>query len=162
MKQSKCKTRPKTFRANENQAMAIELRKQGYTYAEIGTRLKVTAPRAYQYVQKALQEIAKVTLQNAEDLRNLELERLDMAASAIAKAVKAGEINAINTLIRISESRRRLLGIDSPAKLEATGKDGEPLGAPRCGVLVVQGTLTPEEWDAGAREEQAKLMHTTG
>jgi hypothetical protein len=55
----------------------------------------------------------------AEEARTYELARLDALAEAIAPKVKAGDIKAVHTAIRIGESRRRLLGLDAPVKIDA-------------------------------------------
>jgi hypothetical protein len=48
----------------------------------------------------------------------LERARLDMARLSIAPRVAKGKLGAIDRWIRISESERKLLGLDKPFKFE--------------------------------------------
>jgi predicted transcriptional regulator len=124
------KTGARIARARENQTKAFELRKLGFTYAVIAQKLEVSPAQAFNYIKHALAELTKLTLSNAEDLRRLELERLDqLDAEAVRHGVKNKHtsLNVINTRLRISERRCKLLGIDAQTKIELTGKDGGPV-----------------------------------
>lgn len=44
-------------------------------------------------------------------------------------------------------------------KVELTGKDGAPLNSG--GVFVIGGTMTPEEWEAAAKAQQAQITSGT-
>ena len=126
--------------AEQNRAKALALRIRGATYAQIGEQLKVTTTSAHKYVRDGMAELNKVKLENAEEYRELELAKLDMFEAKL----NSGELDlaAVGMLLRISERRCRLLGIDAPAKVEATGKDGAPLGY---GVLRVP-VISAEDW----------------
>ncbi|MEW1719761.1 hypothetical protein [Streptomyces sp. NPDC093109] len=64
----------------------------------------------------------------ADELRSVEAERLDrLFFVAYRKAVRDGELPAIDRALRIMERRARLLGLDRPAKTEITGAAGGPL-----------------------------------
>lgn len=96
--------------ANERQVRALELRKAGVSYQTIADTLGYGGPSgAFKAVQTAL----KTTLREpAEELRSLEMERLDQAAFAIAAQVRAGNLGAIDRLLRIMERRAKMLGLD--------------------------------------------------
>jgi len=121
------KTTPNQVRGSENRAKALELRKSGASYRQIGEALGVTMQRAHQLVMDELDRLAQLRLGNADELRRLELERLEMGALAIVTKVKQGNVECVKVWVRISESRRKLLGLDAPIKLEATGPDGGPI-----------------------------------
>ena len=142
MGQSKRSAR--TVNAEQSRAKALALRIRGATYAQIGEQLKVTTTAAHRYVRDGLAELNKVKLENAEEYRELELAKLDRFEAKL----NSGDLDlaAVGMLLKISERRCRLLGIDAPAKVEATGKDGAPLGY---GVLRVQ-AISPQDWDKGA------------
>jgi hypothetical protein len=53
----------------------------------------------------------------------MEVERLDEMLLSIWPRVKNGELDAINTALRISDRRGKLLGLDT-TKLEVSGADG--------------------------------------
>ena len=164
----KTKTAPEKTRAADNQVKAIELRKLGYTLAAIGKTLGVTEARAHQYVKAGLEQLAKQAIDNADGLRELELARIDQMTAVLGPKVfptkknpdLEPDLNAINTLIRLSERRCRLLGIDAPARSvsEITGKDGAPLAVSH-GVLMVPAPVSPEEWEKAAKEAQEKHEH---
>lgn len=110
--------------AHDNQLKALELRKAGISYQRIAEAVGYKdASGAWRAVKSAL----KKTLQEpSDDLRKLELERLDAAASAIYPSVKQGQYGAIDRWIRIMERRAKLLGLDAPTKTDLTS-GGKPL-----------------------------------
>lgn len=110
----------------ERSAKALVLRKQGMTYAQIGRELGVSEVTAFNDVKKALHEIIR---EPAEDVRQMELERLDEALlrlntelGAVVKARKDGDIGldrSVTAITRITDSqlkiqerRARLLGLE--------------------------------------------------
>jgi hypothetical protein len=56
----------------------------------------------------------------------MELARLDRAQQALATMIDSGEPAVIGLWIKLSESRRKLLGLDAPTKIAATNPDGSP------------------------------------
>lgn len=110
--------------ALDNQRKALEFRKAGVSYQRIAETLGYKdASGAWRAVKSAL----KKTLQEpADDLRRLEIERLDAAASAIYPSVKQGQYGAIDRWLKIMERRAKLLGLDAPTKSDITS-DGKPL-----------------------------------
>ncbi len=110
--------------AAERRQQALELRKQGYSYRALGAQLGVSQEMARLDVQRSLQTLAELERASADVYRTMELARLDMAMLAIAPGVTKGSIDAVNAWVRISESRRRLLGLDAPQKIAPTSPDG--------------------------------------
>jgi hypothetical protein len=78
-------------------------------------------------VSSALDELRKETGEKADELREIELDRCDQATVCALKAIKAGDYQAIGPLMKASERRAKLLGLDMPQKTELTGKDGAAL-----------------------------------
>jgi predicted transcriptional regulator len=105
--------------AREREKVAIELRKSGATYEAIGDQLGVSAQAAHQHVQRALKRIIDETNETADEVRTIELQRLDRALQAIWRRVLQGDVHAIDRSIRIMERRAKLLGLDAPTKVEA-------------------------------------------
>lgn len=99
--------------AADRRVRALELRKSGMPYRAIATALGVNVKTAHRDVKRSLSRLAKMEQTNAEELRTLETERLDMAMRAIAVKVAKGELQAIDRWLRLCESRRRLLGLDA-------------------------------------------------
>lgn len=105
-----------TAKAAELKLQAFELRKEGKSYNAIAAIIGVSDVTAYRYVTGEIKKLNTVTAEKAEELVRIELERLDLALAAIAPAVKQGDDKAVANWIKISESRRKLLGLDaSPA-----------------------------------------------
>jgi hypothetical protein len=113
-----------TEQAAERPIRAFELRKQGYSYREIGAALGVSHKTAHEDVQRVLAELAETRLESAAAYVALECERLDMAALALFQHLETGDPQIINSWIKLSESRRKLLGLDAPTKIAATNPDG--------------------------------------
>lgn len=106
----KQKTRPAQIRTEERQAEALRLRKRGVTFEEIAHQVGYATPSgAYEAVKSAM---AKTLREPADELRQLELARLDSMLEAIIEKVLSGDLDAIGTALRISERRSRLLGLD--------------------------------------------------
>ncbi len=106
------------------QLQALELRKAGVSYEAIASRLGYRdRSGAYRAVTAAL----KLTLREpAEELRTLELERLDAMLLALWRRVQAGDEKAVDRVLRIMERRARLLGLDAPLRSELTGSLSAP------------------------------------
>jgi hypothetical protein len=99
-----------TVQAIDRQLRALELRKAGASYKVIADALGYAHPSgAAQAVVAALKAVVR---EPAEEVRTLELERLDAALLAIWPAVRAGNFGAVDRVVRIMERRAKLLGLD--------------------------------------------------
>jgi uncharacterized membrane protein YqiK len=114
-----------------NQAEALRLRQDAYSYQQIADALGVSIATAHKWVKAALEEIRAVVRVEAEAVRELEDARLDVAARRLMDTVRAGTpdqaTRASQALVRVSESRRHLWGVDlapppgdPPAEVTAT------------------------------------------
>lgn len=111
--------------AAENEKKALGFRKQGMSYARIAEELGFSGPgSAYKSVQRGISNIPR---EEAEEMRQIEAERLDRAWLAIEDKVRRGDLNAIDRMIRIQERRARMFGLDMPKKLEMSGPEGGPI-----------------------------------
>jgi predicted transcriptional regulator len=106
--------------AAERRAKALELRKQGMSYREIGRALGVSRTAAHKYVTKELDAIRAETRASAEQLREIELERLDRYLAALEPKIVEGDDKAIATALRVMERRAKLTGLDAPQRSEVT------------------------------------------
>lgn len=103
----------------ERQRRALELRKAGHTFQEIADQLGWKGPQgAHNAVMSAL----KKTLQEpADELRTLELERLDTMLNALWPAILRGDRGsprAAEVALKIMDRRAALLGLDAPKQVE--------------------------------------------
>lgn len=108
--------------ATSKAVQALQLRKQGVSYAEIARQVGYrSGSGAHAAVRKAL----KKTLQEpADDLRKMENERLDAMLSALWDKIEKGDPQAIMAGIKISERRAKLNGLDEPAEVDVTSAGG--------------------------------------
>ena len=114
----------KRIESMEKQAKALTLRKAGVSVVAIAEML---GWNSHQAASKAISAALKRTIQEpADELRTLELARLDDMLKAIAPHVSAGNLTAIDRALKIQERRARLLGLDAPAKQDITS-GGQPL-----------------------------------
>jgi transcriptional regulator len=105
--------------ATEKQAKALVLRKAGASYAAIAEALGYGGVSgAFKAVSSALK---KTLREPADELRTLELARLDDMLKAIAGHVAAGNLTAIDRALKIQQRRAALLGLDMPTKIENSG-----------------------------------------
>ncbi|MGL5923837.1 hypothetical protein [Chroococcidiopsis sp.] len=104
--------------AAERRQQSMHLRKMGKSYRAIGKELGISEAQAHRDVVFVIKSITALTQDSAREHQALELERLEMAMSAIASSVEKGHLQAIDRWVRLCESRRKLLGIDAPAKQE--------------------------------------------
>lgn len=114
------KTSAQKITYGELAAKAVELRKQRYTYAEIGEEIGRSRSAACRMVQKELAKAAEDRKNEAGVLLDLELAELDALAKKAWKFVEGGSETAIDRALRINESRRKLLGLDK----QSTELDG--------------------------------------
>ena len=128
--------REQQVKAYERQKEALSLRLVGLSYDAIAERLEfANRSGAFRAVQAAL----KKTLQEpADELRTLELERLDSMLLPMMAQAKKGNQGAVDRVLRIMERRAKLLGLDAPTKQEITGSDGGP-------VVIAIGGIDPDK-----------------
>lgn len=144
------KTKPETIEAKIKAAAALEARKEGKTFDQIAEECGYNSRQAaHDAVKRALDSIIR---EPADSLRVLDLERLDVLWQIQYLNAQAGDVQAMAACMKIMERRARLLGLDAPIKTdnktEVSGKDG---------VLVIGQTMTPEEWELAAKDQQAAL-----
>lgn len=127
MPQKASRKRSKSLTRREQ---AVALRVQGLSYLEIGRRMSITKQTAHSLVTKGLQETARRMAEDAEDVRQIELDRLDLAIALVMERVKKKDLAAVERLVRLEERRAKLLGLDAPDKYEHAGVGGSTLAAP--------------------------------
>ena len=107
----------------EKRRRALELRKAGASYEQIAESLGYRSKSgAHDAVTGALRDMLR---EPAEQVRTLELSRLDDILMSIWTRVRAGEVAAIDRALRLAERRARLLGLDAPVKVAPTDPSGE-------------------------------------
>jgi hypothetical protein len=116
MAQGESKTSPRRLDAAERQCKALELRKRGCTFETIAEKLEYRSPSgAYKAVKTAL---LKTLREPADEVRELELTRLDVALNAIWDGIENGNLRVIDRFLKIAERRAKYLGLDAPQQIE--------------------------------------------
>jgi len=109
--------------AAEHRLRALQLRKKGHTYREIGLQLDMSEQRAHQHVIEGLRRLNTERSELAEEVPQLELERLDTMPLALATKVTKSDCTAIQTALKIMARCARLLGRDAPDGLNLLLRD---------------------------------------
>lgn len=125
------KASEKKIKLAERRQRAIALRKSGATFRAIAAVIvkdfpdfpNYTESMAAKDVRYMLDEINEQALEDAEALRRLESERLDMATLAIARQVQAGDLQAIDRWIKLVETRAKLWGLNLPPTDRPTNQE---------------------------------------
>jgi|SRR5882724_1395290 len=103
--------------AAEHHIRALALRKKGHTYREIGAQLGVSEQRAWQLVREELDRLTRERTLLADEVRRLELERLDQLQLGLWLEACKGEVSAVLPVLWIMQRRAKLLGLDAADQL---------------------------------------------
>jgi hypothetical protein len=110
------KTGQQQIDANQKQRQALELRRAGVTYEVIARQLGYAdRTGAYRAVRTALAQNIK---EPADDVRALELERLDALLRGVWVPATQGNVQALDRVLKIMDRRAALLGLDEPVKID--------------------------------------------
>lgn len=103
----------------ERRTKAITLRLAGADYDTIAARLGYSGrAAACKDITRALAVAMADLGRSADELRELELTRLDRLQAAAWAAAVGGDLRAIDTVLRVVDRRCRLLGLDAPVRAE--------------------------------------------
>jgi len=138
---AKAKTHPDYINTAERRAMVLRLRKVGMTYAEIAEAVSRAAEAgrigalpsgwsslyAYKDVARELAKRRDVMAEDAELVRQLELDRLDDMQKGLWPLVarQNPDLKALDRLLKIMDRRAKYLDLDSPIAI--TGAAGKPI-----------------------------------
>lgn len=119
----KKKARAKMPLAAERREKALEARKAGFTYQAIGDSLGISRQAAHKSVMEALRIINDKIAEAAEEVRTIELERVDALFKIAYQQALKGRRGAIADCIRLMDRRAKYLGLDAKRELEVTHTD---------------------------------------
>lgn len=121
-------TNPSKVDRNRRVRDALELRKAGVPYQAIAERLGwKSSASAYKAVKKALEDQIN---EPAEELRQMEIERLNHLLMLIWAKIQQGDMRSIEQALRVMERISTLRGMDQAQKMS---------DAQAGGVLIVDG-----------------------
>ena len=107
--------------ARVREGQVLELRRDGLTFESIARRLGyASSAGAYKAFKRAMDRTVR---EPADEIRRIELERLDYYLECLAPHIAKGRGYAIEKAIMIQDRRARLLGLDAPTKHQLTVSD---------------------------------------
>lgn len=107
----------------ERERQVLELRRAGLTYDLIAQQVGYSnASGAHHAYTRALKRTLSEA--GADDLRAMELDRLDRLQRMAWPLAAQGNLRAIDSILRIMTRRARLMGLDAPIVQEVTTYDG--------------------------------------
>lgn len=104
-------------------ARAYELRVQGFTEREIAKELGCSPPAAHSYLTEAFSKAMEEIHERGRHYIGVEFDRLEMAAKHLRRGLLRGDPNAIREWRSLSESRRKLLGLDAKPDFDADARE---------------------------------------
>jgi len=108
----------------ERRSKAVAMRLAGIDYDTIAARLGYAGRgAAYTDITRALEANVAEQNRNSDVLRQEELQRLDRLQAGVWAAAAAGDTKAVDTALRIIDRRCKLLGLDSPQRVEVISLD---------------------------------------
>lgn len=153
----------------------LELRTTGLSIRKIAAELGIATSAVQAHLTRALTEIRSPPL---EEVRELELQRLDEMLISIKDRMAMGDVRALELALRIQERRARFLGLDKQG-----GETILPFGTAFTAALLIQqmkegagvvdeATVAPStsaemgtaehqhDWRAGDAEKKRKELDT--
>lgn len=142
---------PDNLDASQRAREALELRRQGKQWAEIADELGY-ADRASAY-NAAKRLLDRTEFESVEEYRAIEADRLDEAhriqAEALVQLANSRALDAIppavNALVKISDRRSKLLGLDAPTRVDVA-HSGEDFAATAARLMKEIGLAVPSEF----------------
>ena len=100
----------------DKEVQIVELRKEAYVWREIATLVGMSTAGVYKAYNRAMVR----TLRPAtEELREMELERLDALQVTYWQPAVQGNLRAADFILKVIDKRAKLLGLDAPVKVQA-------------------------------------------
>jgi len=121
----KQKATAKTIISTERAKEAVALRLAGRTYDEIAAALGCGHGTAYRAVAGHLAATRAEAAETAQELREVELQRLDRLLAVVGPMAEKGDLAAVDRVLRIQERRAAYLGLDAP-KASLVAVDARP------------------------------------
>lgn len=99
-------------------AMAVQSRLRGNSYQQIAIELGYAGKQgAYEAVSRGIRNFAR---ESAEEVRDLEVARLDALMHAYWTKALDGNLPAAEYVLKVMLRRAALLGLDAPRKVDIT------------------------------------------
>lgn len=103
-------------RARKRELEIFDLRAQGKTYKQIADALGIDSNTVTKALRRVVNDVQEFRQELGKEYVATQLERLRMATEAIIGRVQEGDLDAIETMLKIEARIARLLALDAPAK----------------------------------------------
>lgn len=102
----------------EKERLCVDLRCKGLPFEEIAalSGYKSTSG-AFRAVRRWFERAREKTMESAEELLDIELRALNSLQAAQWPKAMDGDVQACRAIVKISETRRKLLGMDAPTSI---------------------------------------------
>lgn len=125
----------KVIERKQRMAEALKLRAAGANYKQIGEVLKISESYARRLTIKAMDE---VVIDDAKEVIMMDLLRLDEMQMMATRALRSGDLNQIERIMRIMRERRDILGLTTDSWKEQQSERAGSLT--NNGIMVVNGS----------------------
>lgn len=99
----------------EKELQVLALRRQGHTWDAISQQVGYSSPSSSR--EAFFRASNRIIRDDVNEIRQMELDRLDIALASIWSQIISGDLAAINTMLRIMERRAKLLALDAPKRV---------------------------------------------
>lgn len=106
------KTASKRVVAADRRAKILELRKAGWTLAEIGKEMHIHPTRVHALLKDILKKLNDKMVDELQETITIEESRIDELLKAVWPKAKDGDVKATEMVLRLMERRARLRGLD--------------------------------------------------
>lgn len=142
-----------TIPVRERELRALELRRAGCSYREIAQTMGLSISKVHRHVKRAYDRLLHQVEDAAEDVRAVELDRLDRLLRGIWQRAAGGDVRAIDRVLKIMERRAAIMGTDAPRRLLPLGADGDGVPAGTAlAVFHIPAKLELSEWERLAQQ----------
>lgn len=157
-----CKTAVNKAVLAERQQQALEYRKAGHSYAQIADRMGCGIASAHGYVTKALAKLNAATRETAEQVRSLELQKLDQLEAQLTQQILAfGAVpskechRAMELRLKVIAQRCKLLGLVQPQQVNQVVVQPPPDARLE---VILQSPVIQQLAETGVREVEAVVV----
>jgi hypothetical protein len=108
----------------DRRARLVQLKLAGVDYESIARQLGYSSPAdARKDLTRAFDATARRLDHDTQELRALELARLDRLQAALWSSALGGDVRAVEVSLKVIDRRCRLLGLDAPTRHEVITLD---------------------------------------
>lgn len=111
---------PRVLNGSERRIKALELRRRGRSYREIGEALGCSESRAWTIIMEEMKRIMAERKEEAAVIVRMENERLDTLLDAVWDKATKGDVKCVEAVLKIMSRRATMMGYDAPTKQETS------------------------------------------